>query len=279
MSEGDLADVSGQAGLTINGDLVMKGSDGPNSDRFDVSLKNPGDDNFLVLDNALIDMGISNLTLDAEGAYTSSFAGDGVSPAVVVGLPDRLDFRDSSLGTVIVSWTEDGSLLGQNKQADAIYRLFAGANNLYGDGDDADFTLTHNQGANVNLDRVSGVNAAYNNDGTTGTWTWAPGVYTEGQFDIADVRVQGEQTVNFFLDSDDGAGGGGFLGLGRSDRPDPFMRVIDTNTLENPPFGPGGGLPDGDNPGGDDDTSFDCGFLCTDNSFRNQERMLVELGY
>ncbi|EDY86162.1 hypothetical protein GP5015_2072 [gamma proteobacterium HTCC5015] len=275
MSDQDLAEVNGQAGLTINGDLVMKGMPGdgtaedpsdpvlcPEDNCFDMSLKNPGDDKFLVLDDARIEASISNLTLDADGAYTSTFAGDGVTAAVVMGLPDRLEFRDSQIGAITVAWNETASETGDTALAPASYQLRVGQNENFGQfqagtalgcgflglgscppEDLPGFWTTvvsapgpSNGITSLGLSQVSGLNAAYTqNNPTQGTWTWDTDDPPANPGDIDDDYPH--TAAGTFFNSIMSVTNQGTVtvdvstsGGGDNDAPNPFITIIDRNT-------------------------------------------------
>lgn len=101
LSDAALADISGRAGISIDG--VIKTS------KFNNAMQHPTAEVYTNMTDAQLDMSFKGLKLDIVGNYNSIFAADSNSAAIVVGLPQRLEFKNSSLGQIGLTWTADGT--------------------------------------------------------------------------------------------------------------------------------------------------------------------------
>lgn len=183
----DMGDVTGQYGLTIDAKLK--------TNVFDTSIQNAakdGEDKFFVFDNVRLDLEFKGLTLDFDGNYNGSG-----NPSLILGLPDRIAFNNTSLGIVSQSFTEDGSSPGTSSQAPARYLVKAGNKNLQCGGAfcatnafPTTYQFTHN-GAGNNFTLSSATNGTISN--VTKRWDNVGVKYTKGQYDTVLLTVNNLQ--------------------------------------------------------------------------------------
>lgn len=235
LSDRDMSGVTGQAGLSVDADLITA--------PFATTLINAakeGEDKFIAISDIELNMSFTNMLLDADGSYANG------NPAVVMTLPDRIEFGDAAnptnIGSLKVSWTEDGSNPTGSVAVPAEYLVRQGVVNNPGDGlslfDEIfstytevpmGYRFTHDNLANVEVTSTS--RGSYNSG--TGVWSFGPVDYNVGNYEFASMVVEGQRTVNFIVESNTNNVDcdNGDNGAQCSNYPDGYLQIISKQTL------------------------------------------------